>query len=48
MPRSKRLFDLVIATLGLIVLSPVILLLAVLVRLLLGAPILFRQRRPGL
>ncbi len=47
MPRSKRLFDLIVATLGLIVFSPVLLLLAILVRLLLGAPILFRQQRPG-
>ncbi len=47
MPRSKRVFDLIAASLGLIVLSPVLLLLAILVRTLLGAPIIFRQQRPG-
>ena len=47
MPRSKRIFDLIATSLGLIILSPVMLLLAVLVRLFIGAPILFRQKRPG-
>jgi sugar transferase EpsL len=47
MPISKRIFDLVIATLGLILLSPIILLTAVFVRIFLGTPILFRQTRPG-
>jgi lipopolysaccharide/colanic/teichoic acid biosynthesis glycosyltransferase len=45
---GKRLFDLLLATLLIIVLSPVILLVALLVRLVLGAPILCRQERPGL
>jgi sugar transferase EpsL len=47
MPRSKRIFDLIATFLGLIILSPVILMLAVLVRFLVGAPVLFRQQRPG-
>ena len=47
MSRSKRLLDLVVALLGLLILSPVMLLIAVLVRILLGAPVLFRQQRPG-
>ncbi len=47
MPRSKRTFDLITTSLGLILLSPVMLILAVLVRLFIGAPILFRQQRPG-
>jgi sugar transferase EpsL len=47
MHASKRAFDLVIALVGLIVLSPLILVSAVLVRLFLGSPIIFRQRRPG-
>ncbi len=34
-------------SLGLIILSPIILLLAILVRLFLGPPVLFRQKRPG-
>jgi lipopolysaccharide/colanic/teichoic acid biosynthesis glycosyltransferase len=36
------------AALGLVLLSPVLLLIAILVRLALGRPILFRHRRPGL
>jgi sugar transferase EpsL len=47
MPFSKRLFDIVAALTGLIILSPVILLIAILVRIFLGTPILFRQQRPG-
>ena len=47
MPLSKRLFDIITALIGLIVLSPVILLTAILVRIFLGTPILFRQQRPG-
>ena len=44
----KRLLDLVLAAVGLVVLSPLLLALALAVRLGLGAPILFRQVRPGL
>jgi sugar transferase EpsL len=40
--------DVAIAALLLVVLSPLILALAILVRLRLGSPVLFRQRRPGL
>jgi lipopolysaccharide/colanic/teichoic acid biosynthesis glycosyltransferase len=46
-PPSKRIFDLVLTIPGLIVISPIILVLAVLVRVKLGSPILFRQQRPG-
>lgn len=45
---SKRAFDLVVSTLALILLFPVLMLLALLVRLKLGSPVLFRQQRPGL
>lgn len=45
---GKRIFDISLATLALILLAPVIVLVAVLVRLKLGTPILFCQRRPGL
>ncbi len=45
---TKRAFDLCVATIALIVLSPVLALVAVLVRLRLGRPVLFRQVRPGL
>jgi sugar transferase EpsL len=43
----KRAIDLVGATLALIVLSPVLLTVAALVRIRLGSPVLFRQLRPG-
>ncbi len=44
----KRFLDLSVAILGLMLLSPLILLLALLIRLKLGSPILFIQVRPGL
>jgi sugar transferase EpsL len=47
MPISKRIFDLIFATLAVILLSPIILLTALLVRIFIGAPILFKQKRPG-
>ena len=43
----KRLQDFVCAVIGLIVLSPVILVTAILVRVKLGSPVIFRQERPG-
>jgi len=46
-PAGKRLFDLATAGLGLLLLSPLLLFLALLVRIQHGAPVLFRQRRPG-
>ncbi|MCE7979672.1 MAG: sugar transferase [Caldilinea sp. CFX5] len=45
---GKRWFDLLLATLLIVLLSPLFLLVAVIVRLVLGAPILFCQERPGL
>lgn len=47
MPLSKRIFDVVAAILGLIILSPFIFLIAILIRIFFGTPILFRQTRPG-
>jgi lipopolysaccharide/colanic/teichoic acid biosynthesis glycosyltransferase len=44
----KRCFDLIIAIAGLLLLSPILLLIAAAVRLVLGKPVLFRQQRPGL
>ncbi|MGJ7457467.1 sugar transferase [Halomonas sp. RA08-2] len=44
----KRFFDFIAASFGLVILSPAILVVALLIRLKLGAPILFRQVRPGL
>jgi len=46
-PPSKRIFDLVLTIPGIILISPVIVILAMLVRVKLGSPILFRQQRPG-
>ena len=44
----KRLFDLVLAVLGLLALALPLLVLAGLIRCKLGSPVLFRQVRPGL
>ena len=44
----KRAFDVVVAAVGLVVTTPLLFVLAVLVRLRLGSPVLFRQQRPGL
>ena len=43
----KRAFDIVVAIAALIISSPVIALVALLVRVKLGRPVLFRQVRPG-
>ena len=43
----KRACDIVASAVGLAVLSPLLLVVALLVRLKLGAPVLFRQERPG-
>ena len=45
---GKRFFDLCAASTALIVLSPLMLCVAFLVRKRLGTPVLFRQQRPGL
>lgn len=45
---GKRALDLVLVILALAVISPVLLLVAILIWRKLGNPILFRQRRPGL
>lgn len=44
----KRLLDIVISLVALIILSPVLLIVAILVRVKLGAPVIFAQDRPGL
>lgn len=44
---GKRLLDLFLALALLIILSPVFCLLAVSIRISLGSPVIFRQRRPG-
>jgi lipopolysaccharide/colanic/teichoic acid biosynthesis glycosyltransferase len=44
----KRLFDIVVAAVALVVLAPVLLALALLIRWKLGSPVLFSQERPGM
>lgn len=43
----KRVMDLLIAIPGVLVAAPIMLVIATTVRLSLGAPVLFRQQRPG-
>lgn len=43
----KRLLDIVISLTALVVLSPVLLIVAILVRCKLGSPVIFHQQRPG-
>jgi len=44
----KRGFDIVVSVLAIIVFAPIMLMTALLVRITMGSPILFRQARPGL
>ena len=44
----KRPMDFILSFIAIIVLSPVLLIVAVLVRTKLGSPIIFKQKRPGL
>lgn len=44
----KRFIDIIIAVLGLAVLSPLLAAIAIAVRINMGSPVLFRQPRPGL
>lgn len=43
----KRFFDIVLSLLALIVLSPVMLITAILIKIKLGSPVIFKQKRPG-
>jgi sugar transferase EpsL len=44
---SKRFFDVFFSVLALILFSPILLLIAIFVRMFIGSPILFTQQRPG-
>lgn len=44
----KRTFDFSVSFIALIILSPVILITALLIRLRIGSPVVFKQQRPGL
>lgn len=46
-PVIKRLVDIVLSAIGIIVASPVMLVTAIFVRVKLGSPVLFSQERPG-
>jgi lipopolysaccharide/colanic/teichoic acid biosynthesis glycosyltransferase len=46
-PKAKRLLDLLLTLPGLVLISPILLIIAILVRWRLGSPVLFRQTRPG-
>lgn len=47
-PVSKRLFDWIVTLIGMVIALPVMGIVALLVRLKLGKPVLFEQKRPGL
>ena len=44
---GKRFLDIILSLLAIIILSPILLIVALLVRIRLGSPILFTQERPG-
>lgn len=44
---GKRILDILLSGIALIVLSPIILIVGILVRIKLGSPIIFKQERPG-
>ena len=44
----KRIFDIILSLFAIIILSPVLLVTAILVRVKLGSPVIFCQKRPGL
>ena len=43
----KRLLDVIISLFALMLFSPILLILAILIRINLGSPIIFKQKRPG-
>lgn len=45
---GKRIFDISISIFALIILSPILIMIALLVRIFLGKPVIFAQIRPGL
>ena len=44
----KRLMDFILSLMAIIVLSPILLIVAIFVRVKIGGPVLFKQERPGL
>jgi sugar transferase EpsL len=45
---AKRIFDVTVSVALMVLLSPLLLVIAIAVRLRLGSPVIFRQERPGL
>jgi len=45
---GKRIMDIVLSLIAIIILSPVFIIIAILVRVKLGSPVIFKQDRPGL
>ena len=43
----KRILDFILSLIAIIILSPVLLIVAILVRIKLGSPVIFKQERPG-
>lgn len=43
----KRILDIILSGLALLILSPIFIILAVMIRMKLGSPVLFKQKRPG-
>lgn len=43
----KRILDFLLSLIALIVLSPILIIIAILVRVKLGSPVIFKQQRPG-
>lgn len=46
-PVSKRIFDILVAAILLLIVAPILLVVAILVRVYQGKPVLFGQKRPG-
>lgn len=44
----KRILDFILSLIALVILSPIILVIVILVRIKLGSPVIFKQKRPGL
>ena len=44
---GKRALDILLSGIALIILSPIILIVAILVKTKLGSPVIFKQERPG-
>ena len=43
----KRMLDFILSLIAIIILSPVLIVVAILVRTKLGSPVIFKQKRPG-